>query len=584
LSATQTRQQELGDADHLAVLQAIWTAETSPARQQRYQELLTAALPSQYRQEASHQAKWLWQTLRGAELAGLDARRVIADAVGERDLAGARDVHAVVDTRIRRTTSFVPLPVSSWSSQVPDIADLDRSAYAAKIAELMDARKKRIGEHAAAAALPWAVSALGPVPPNPATRLRWERGAAAIGAYRELSGYDRTDDPTGPEPAGSPELRAAWHGALAVLGPSAGPDVRGLRDGLLLQMRDTYPIETAWAPPWVADDLRRTRTGARDAHLGALRATAEAQTASRDGKDQEASRQQQLAASYQAMHSAYREQETIFAAVMQDRTDWELATRHQRQLAVAADAELRRRHPGQPWPPLRSAEIAGYAGLDFAWIDAEHGTMDLGDINQLVRAADGAAIDSIVRVPDHNPSFIQRVLDTGATGIMAPHVRTAAEAAAVVAAAKFAPAGIRGACPSTRAVGHISTDWTMDYRRANADVLVFGLIEDPEGVENVEAIAGDSGLDGLLFGPFDLSQSAGLEGDVAHPEIRKMHQRVVSAVQAAGIEYISIPGWEPGDLASVAEYSRIFNISGDRGGLAVAFRTALAEAVTELSA
>ena len=73
LSATQTRQQALADADHLAVLHAIWTAETAPAREQRYRDLLLAALPPEYRREPGHQARWLWRTLRGAELAGLDA-------------------------------------------------------------------------------------------------------------------------------------------------------------------------------------------------------------------------------------------------------------------------------------------------------------------------------------------------------------------------------------------------------------------------------------------------------------------------------------------------------------------------------
>jgi hypothetical protein len=56
------------------------------------------------------------------------------------------------------------------------------------------------------------------------------------------------------------------------------------------------------------------------------------------------------------MHDAYRQRETALAVAMDDRTSWEHTTRHQRQLAVAADAELRRRHPAQPWPPLRSAE------------------------------------------------------------------------------------------------------------------------------------------------------------------------------------------------------------------------------------
>ena len=100
-SATQTRNQALADADHLAILHAIWATETTPAREQRYRDLLINNLPPGYRREPSHQAKWLWRTLRSAELAGLDARRVLAEAIGERDLAGARDVSAVIDARIR---------------------------------------------------------------------------------------------------------------------------------------------------------------------------------------------------------------------------------------------------------------------------------------------------------------------------------------------------------------------------------------------------------------------------------------------------------------------------------------------------
>jgi len=358
LSASQARQLALADADHLALLHAIWTAETTPARQLRYQQLLTAALPPGYLPEPGHRAKWLWRTLRAAELAGLDVTRVLADAVAEQDLIGARDVHAVIDARIRRRAgALVPLPTAPWSAQLPGIPDPGRRAYAAQVAELMDAREERIGQHAAASALPWAVSALGPVPGDPVTRLGWQQRAAAIGAYRELSGYQHPADPIGPEPAaGTPDLRAAWHEALAALGPADGPDVRGMPDGRLLHLRDTYPVETAWAPWWVGDELRQVRAAARDANLGALRATAEAIAARTRGEHEQTARQQELAASFQAMHDVYRKHETALAVTMADRADWERATRQQRQLAVAADAELRRRHPAQPWPPLRSAE------------------------------------------------------------------------------------------------------------------------------------------------------------------------------------------------------------------------------------
>jgi hypothetical protein len=134
LSATQTWQQALADADHLAILHTIWTAETTPAPEQRYKELLLAALPPEYRQEPGHQARWLWRTLRSAELAGLDAAQTLADAVAGRDLAGARDVPSVIDARLRRRTgAFVPRPADSWAAQLPDIADPERRAYTARM-------------------------------------------------------------------------------------------------------------------------------------------------------------------------------------------------------------------------------------------------------------------------------------------------------------------------------------------------------------------------------------------------------------------------------------------------------------------
>jgi hypothetical protein len=127
-------------------------------------------------------------------------------------------------------------------------------------------------------------------------------------------------------------------------------------DGTLLHLRDTYPVETAWAPQWVGDELRQVRAGAWEAHLAAARAGTEATAAERSGHHAAATRHRALAASYRAMEDAYRERERVFAGVMTDRAAWEAASRVQRHLAVAADAELRRRHPGQRFTPLRSAE------------------------------------------------------------------------------------------------------------------------------------------------------------------------------------------------------------------------------------
>ena len=105
------------------------------------------------------------------------------------------------------------------------------------------------------------------------------------------------------------------------------------------------PSKPPGPPQWTGDELRQVRLGAADARLAAIRATAEADTARRQGQHDKARQQQALATSYQAMHDAYADREAVFAVVMADRHQWEKATRQQRQLAVAADAELRRRHP-----------------------------------------------------------------------------------------------------------------------------------------------------------------------------------------------------------------------------------------------
>jgi len=153
--------------------------------------------------------------------------------------------------------------------QPEQMTDAAAAAYVALTLEgtdtlLMAARKDRIGEHAADHALPWAVAALGPVPGHPVDRLDWQRRASSIGAYRELSGYDDSAEPIGPEPtAAAPDKRAAWYEALAALGPVDGPDVRGMPDGTLLHLRDTYPTETAWAPCGSATSSARCAPAAR---------------------------------------------------------------------------------------------------------------------------------------------------------------------------------------------------------------------------------------------------------------------------------------------------------------------------------
>ena len=120
VSATQDRHRALADADHLTILHAIWTAETTPDREQRYKHMVSASLPPGYHRPLGLQARWLWRTLRAAELAGLDPAQLLAAAIAERDLAGSRDLAAVIDARLRhRLGAAVPLPVARGPARSP---------------------------------------------------------------------------------------------------------------------------------------------------------------------------------------------------------------------------------------------------------------------------------------------------------------------------------------------------------------------------------------------------------------------------------------------------------------------------------
>lgn len=224
--------------------------------------------------------------------------------------------------------------------------------YLREIAEAMDDRAHRLGEHAAQTQALWARQAFGPVPDDPVGRAHWEQRASVVAAYRERYGYSHPGDPIGPEPAKtSPEVRAAWHGALNALGPVDGIDLRGCTDGDLWLRRSTYERETAWAPPHVAEQLRLMREAQRDANVNLVRAEHEHRACQRPLA---AARLRHLARIWRALETKAAREAEIFAAVQESRRQWEAVTQATRRIAIAADLELRRRHPRRPIAPLRT--------------------------------------------------------------------------------------------------------------------------------------------------------------------------------------------------------------------------------------
>jgi hypothetical protein len=360
LSATAMRHRNLAHADHLAALHAIWQGETTHLSVARYRQAVRDALPARVAADPldSAQATWLWRTLRAAEAAGLDVGEVARRAIEDRPLTGARDLAAVIDARIRKQNpAMIPAAWRPWSAQVPDVADPDQARYLTELAAAMDARKDRIGEHAAQTQPAWAVAAAGPVPADPVDRLEWERRISHVGAYRELYGWDHPTEPVGPEPAGdTPEKRVAWHAAYGAMTRTEGIDLRDRPDGTLLKMRESYRAETEWAPPHVAGELRAIRTMLTTMAAGAARAETEAAAARAVGNHDLAAQHERLGASYRATEPVYRQIEAMDAEIMGHRAAWARLTEGSRHLAVMADAELRRRHPHARLDPLRSTE------------------------------------------------------------------------------------------------------------------------------------------------------------------------------------------------------------------------------------
>jgi 4-hydroxy-2-oxoheptanedioate aldolase len=190
------------------------------------------------------------------------------------------------------------------------------------------------------------------------------------------------------------------------------------------------------------------------------------------------------------------------------------------------------------WNVLASSfatEVMAYAGFDFIIIDHEHGVGDLGTLAQQLQVLGASPATSLVRVPGHDVSYIRRVLDLGAEGIVVPAVGTAAEARAVVAASYYPPYGIRGAAPGTIRASGFGAAGKEYAKTANENVLVVCQIETVQGAMNAAEIAAVDGVDMIFVGPYDLSASAGRMGEMDHPEVLALIDQIEFHANAAAV-------------------------------------------------
>ncbi len=186
-------------------------------------------------------------------------------------------------------------------------------------------------------------------------------------------------------------------------------------------------------------------------------------------------------------------------------------------------------------PSPSIVELAAVAGFDYVIIDLEHGVIDYETMENMVRAADVHGLTAVVRVPESFEDAVLKALEAGAHGVEIPHIGSAAEAEKAVKAVKYAPEGMRGVSPYTRAAWYTSIPPREHFAVSNRETMVVLQIEGVEGVENMEAIASVKGVDVLFVGPYDLSQALGVPGDVDNEKVLAALKKLVQICMQKGV-------------------------------------------------
>lgn len=166
---------------------------------------------------------------------------------------------------------------------------------------------------------------------------------------------------------------------------------------------------------------------------------------------------------------------------------------------------------------LSAAEIIATASYDWACVDMEHTPNTVSNVSDHLRTYAGGSVHPMVRTPWNDSVWIKRILDVGATTLLVPMVQNEEEAREAVAATRYPPDGIRGFAGLHRGTrfGRIS-----DYfQRIHDEMCVIVQIETLAALEKTEEIASIDGVDGVFFGPGDISADMGLLGQPNHPDV-----------------------------------------------------------------
>lgn len=219
-------------------------------------------------------------------------------------------------------------------------------------------------------------------------------------------------------------------------------------------------------------------------------------------------------------------------------------------------------------PVALTVEMIGHAGYDFVIIDMEHVMINPETVEHMIRAAEATYITTLMRVPEVDTKQILRVLDSGAQGIVIPHVESREQMEKLVQAAKYSPLGKRSLSSGRPAA--FGKGSLVDYmKQANEQIMLVPMIESRLGVERIADILSVQGLDMVLEGAADLSQSYGMPWQTDAAVVQEGLQRVWEASRAAHIPYCAIPRKTGQYDAWVKQGVHAFVLGDERG---IAFR------------
>uniref|UniRef100_A0A0C9RNG6 TSA: Wollemia nobilis Ref_Wollemi_Transcript_8391_1977 transcribed RNA sequence n=1 Tax=Wollemia nobilis TaxID=56998 RepID=A0A0C9RNG6_9CONI len=175
------------------------------------------------------------------------------------------------------------------------------------------------------------------------------------------------------------------------------------------------------------------------------------------------------------------------------------------------------------------AEIAGYAGYDYAVVDMEHGPGDFMAALPVLHALAATGTPAIIRIPDNDPALAKKAMDLGPQGIMFPMIDSPKDARKAVSYCRYPPKGIRGAShPAVRASRYgINLNYLEEYED---EVLVMCQVESEEAVKKIEEIASVEGVDCIQMGPTDLGASMGFLADLGNRKAKEMRMRAEKGV------------------------------------------------------